>query len=100
MIVERKPPGMELIDILDRILDKGAVIDASARLHLPLENLRKMHTRIVVDSIETFTAASKDSTAKLAGPNLRNVVELARRPSAAPKLVRRSKIRRPRGNSA
>jgi Gas vesicle protein len=60
MFVERKAPGMELIDMLDRILDKGTVIDASVRLGLPGNDLRSMHARIVVDSIETYVAPEAD----------------------------------------
>jgi hypothetical protein len=53
MKVERKPPGAELIDVLDRVLDKGTVVDASARLRLAANDMRSMHTHVVVDSMDT-----------------------------------------------
>ena len=34
MTLVRKPAGGELIDLLDRVLDKGIVVDASSRLSL------------------------------------------------------------------
>jgi hypothetical protein len=58
VMVEREPPGMDLIDLLDRVLDKGTVIDASALLRLAASDLRKMRAHIVVDSIETYNGPS------------------------------------------
>lgn len=54
MSLIRKPAGMELIDLLDRVLDKGIVMDASSRLHLIGSSRTRRKRRIVVDSIETF----------------------------------------------
>ena len=34
MAVERSPSGSSLIDVLDRVLDKGIVIDAWVRVSL------------------------------------------------------------------
>ncbi|MGC2112345.1 MAG: gas vesicle protein GvpJ [Candidatus Korobacteraceae bacterium] len=99
MFVERKPPGTELIDLLDRVLDKGTVIDASQRLHLFVIDLHKMRTRVVVDSVETYLGHSRDSAAELTGRNLLDAVDHSDRPTTAPKR-RRAAIRRPRSNSA
>ena len=54
MSLVRKPAGVELIDLLDRVLDKGIVVDASSRLHLISSSMARQKRRLVVDSIETF----------------------------------------------
>lgn len=54
MVFERKRSSGELIDVLDRVLDKGIVIDASIRVALFGIDLVRMPARkIVVASIET-----------------------------------------------
>jgi hypothetical protein len=52
MSLVRKPDGIELIDLLDRILDKGIVVDASSRLHFIGVNLIQQKTHIVIASVE------------------------------------------------
>ncbi len=59
MSFERKPAGMEVIDLLDRILDKGIVIDASSRLHLSVANLITRKNHVVIASIETHLKHSE-----------------------------------------
>ena len=54
MSVIRKPAGLELIDVLDRVLDKGIVVDASSRLHLSGTNLSRHKQEVIIDSIETY----------------------------------------------
>ncbi len=54
MSLVRKPAGMELIDLLDRVLDKGIVVDASSRLYLIGSSMARQKRHLVVDSIETF----------------------------------------------
>jgi len=54
MSLVRKPAGEELIDLLDRVLDKGIVVDASSRLHLLGVNLTRQKTHFVIDSVETL----------------------------------------------
>src|SRR5690348_8721010 len=51
MPVERAPGGTSLIDVLDRILDKGIVIDAWVRISLVGIDLITVEARIVVASI-------------------------------------------------
>jgi hypothetical protein len=53
MTFVRKPAGEELIDLLDRVLDKGITVDASTRLRLGLANLINHKKHVVVASIET-----------------------------------------------
>jgi gas vesicle structural protein len=54
MAVERAPAGTSLIDVLDRVLDKGIVIDAYVRVSLVGIDLVTVEARIVVSSIETY----------------------------------------------
>ena len=48
--IERRP----LLEVLDRILDKGIVIDAWIRLSLADMNFLGVEARIVVASIDTY----------------------------------------------
>ena len=54
MAVERIPGGSSLIDVLDRVLDKGIVIDAWVRISLVGLDLITVEARIVVASIDTY----------------------------------------------
>ena len=59
MAVERAPGGTSLIDVLDRVLDKGIVIDAYVRVSLVGIDLVTVEARIVVASIETYLKYSE-----------------------------------------
>src|ERR1700738_3114867 len=59
MAVERSPSGSSLIDGLDRVLDKGIVIDAWVRVSLVGIDLITVEARIVVASIETYLKYSE-----------------------------------------
>lgn len=59
MAVERSPSGSSLIDVLDRVLDKGIVIDAWVRVSLVGIDLVTIEARIVVASIETYLKYSE-----------------------------------------
>jgi hypothetical protein len=52
--VQRAPGGTSLIDVLDRVLDKGIVIDAWVRISLVGIDLITVEARIVVASIDTY----------------------------------------------
>jgi hypothetical protein len=54
MAIERAPGGSSLIDVLDRILDKGIVIDAWVRISLVGIDLITVEARIVIASIDTY----------------------------------------------
>ena len=54
MAVERTPGGTSLIDVLDRVLDKGIVIDAWVRISLVGIDLITIEARVVVASIDTY----------------------------------------------
>ncbi len=59
MPVERTVGGSSLIDVLDRVLDKGIVIDAWVRVSLVGIDLITVEARIVVASIETYLKYSE-----------------------------------------
>lgn len=54
MPVERAQAGSSLVDVLDRVLDKGIVIDAYVRVTLVGIDLIGVEARIVVASVETY----------------------------------------------
>jgi gas vesicle structural protein len=59
MALERTPSGSSLIDVLDRVLDKGIVIDAWVRVSLVGIDLITVEARIVVASIDTYLKYSE-----------------------------------------
>src|ERR1700751_4688844 len=62
MAVERAAGGTSLIDVLDRVLDKGIVIDAWVRVSLVGIDLVTVEARVVVASIETYLRYSEAMT--------------------------------------
>lgn len=102
MAVERVSGGSSLIDVLDRVLDKGIVIDAWVRISLVGIDLITVEARVVVASIDTYIkyAEAVGASGLVARPQLgvaeaapvEVVVEpTARRPRAA---ARRAGTRR------
>jgi hypothetical protein len=59
MPVERTTGGTSLIDVLDRVLDKGIVIDAWVRVSLVGIDLITVEARVVVASIDTYIKYSE-----------------------------------------
>ena len=59
MAVERAAGGTSLIDVLDRVLDKGIVIDAWVRVSLVGIDLITVEARVVVASIDTYLKYSE-----------------------------------------
>jgi hypothetical protein len=74
MAVERQPGGTSLIDVLDRVLDKGIVIDAWIRVSLVGIDLITVEARVVVASIDTYLKYSE--AVSQAAPVSRPQVEL------------------------
>ncbi len=72
MVVERHAGGTSLIDVLDRVLDKGIVIDAWVRISLVGIDLITVEARIVVASIDTYLkyAEAVGITAPVARPGV------------------------------
>jgi gas vesicle structural protein len=68
--VERAPGGTSLIDVLDRVLDKGIVIDAWVRVSLVGIDLITVDSRIVVASVDTYLryAGARGISAPVARP--------------------------------
>lgn len=59
MTVERASGSSSIIDVLDRVLDKGIVIDAWVRVSLVGIDLLTVEARIVVASIDTYLKYSE-----------------------------------------
>ena len=70
MPVERGSVGSSVIDVLDRVLDKGIVIDAWVRVSLVGIDLITVEARVVVASIDTYLryAEAMGITAPVARP--------------------------------
>ena len=58
MRVERTSATSNLVDVLDRVLDKGIVIDAWVRVSLVGIELVTVEARVVVASIATYLGYS------------------------------------------
>jgi gas vesicle structural protein len=54
MALERAATSSSLIDVLDRVLDKGIIIDAWVRVSLVWIELVTVEARVVVASISTY----------------------------------------------
>jgi hypothetical protein len=100
MAVERVSGGSSLIDVLDRVLDKGIVIDAWVRISLVGIDLITVEARVVVASIDTYLkyADAVGLTGLVARPQLTEeeapaaIVETTRREVRTP--ARRAAARR------
>ena len=49
-----QPDSSSLAEVLDRVLDKGIVIDAFARISLVGIEILTVEARVVVSSVDTF----------------------------------------------
>lgn len=54
MAVEKTMSSSSLVEVIDRVLDKGIVIDAWARVSLVGIELLAIEARVVVASVETW----------------------------------------------
>ena len=54
MNLTREENGVPLIEVLDRILDKGIVVDAWVRISLTGIDFLMLEARVVVASLETY----------------------------------------------
>jgi gas vesicle structural protein len=54
MPVEKTPASSSLAEVVDRILDKGIVIDAWVRISLVGIEILTVEARVVVASVETY----------------------------------------------
>ena len=58
MAVQKINSSSSLVEVIDRILDKGIVIDAWARVSLVGIELLAVEARVVVASVETYLKLS------------------------------------------
>ena len=92
MPVERAAGGTSLVDVLDRVLDKGIVIDAWVRVSLVGIDLITVEARVVVASIDTYLkyAEAVGQVATASRPAIEStVVEL---PAADTNLLERERV--------
>jgi len=54
MAVEKSMASSSLVEVIDRILDKGIIVDAWARVSLVGIELLTIEARVVVASVDTF----------------------------------------------
>jgi gas vesicle structural protein len=54
MAVEKSVGSSSLVEVVDRILDKGVVIDAYVRVSLVGIELVAIEARVVIASVETY----------------------------------------------
>ena len=100
MAVERVSGGSSLIDVLDRILDKGIVIDAWVRISLVGIDLITVEARVVVASIDTYLkyADAVGLTGLVSRPQLgEGEAETVEVLKPAPRRARKIPVRRAAG---
>ncbi len=61
-MVSQTPDASSLAEVLDRILDKGIVIDAWARVSLVGIEILTVEARVVVASVDTFLHYAEEIT--------------------------------------
>ena len=71
LMLQRQSTSASLIDVLDRVLDKGIVIDAWVALSVMGINLVAIEARMVVASIETYIRNGDNVTRILQSPRTR-----------------------------
>jgi hypothetical protein len=95
MALERQAGGTSLIDVLDRVLDKGIVIDAWVRVSLVGIDLITVEARVVVASIDTYLKYSEavGGAKAAARPKKRNEPSGSSGGSGAPSFAGSAEIR-------
>ena len=87
---QRRPDSSSLAEVLDRILDKGVVIDVWARVSVVGIELLTVEARVVVASVDTFLhyaeeiAKIEQATAEGDIEDLEEL-EIEERPESSPK---------------
>jgi gas vesicle structural protein len=66
-MLQRQSTAANIVDVLDRVLDKGIVIDAWVALSVVGINLVTLDARIVVASVETYLR-NAESVARILEP--------------------------------
>ena len=60
MAVQKSIGASSLVEVLDRVLDKGIVIDAWARVSLVGIEILAIEARVVVASVETYLKYARE----------------------------------------
>jgi|SRR5205085_8566938 len=97
MAVERVSGGSSLIDVLDRVLDKGIVIDAWVRISLVGIDLITVEARVVVASIDTYLKYA--DAVGLVGLVSRPQLAETTATTTVPEVPRRTRVARRRGRA-
>jgi gas vesicle structural protein len=86
---QREPASGSLIEILDRVLDKGVVVDATVRISLVGIEVLGIDARMVVASFETYlTHADAIAYTALAARSVQPpAAELLASPAAQPPAI-------------
>jgi gas vesicle structural protein len=84
MVLERSPSKSNLIDVFDRVIDKGIVIDAWLGLSLVGIELVTVEARVIVASIQTYMKHSDAVAQVTPGLLARTSVESLRAKPVAP----------------
>ncbi len=104
MPVERSAGGSSLVDVLDRVLDKGIVIDAWVRVSLVGIDLITVEARVVVASIDTYLkyAEAVGQVTTVSRPALEPAVvaETVTAPKAVERVARKAPAGAPRRKRA
>ena len=105
MPVERAAGGTSLVDVLDRVLDKGIVIDAWVRVSLVGIDLITVEARVVVASIDTYlkyaeavgqvATASRPAFEAAPGRGVHDRRRLLERAHGAPRAASRRRAKLP-----
>lgn len=61
-MVNQAPDTASLAEVIDRILDKGLVVDAWARINLVGIEIVTIEARVVVASVDTFLHYAEEIT--------------------------------------
>ncbi len=61
-MVGRAPDSSSLAEVLDRILDKGVVVDVWARVSLVGIEILTVEARVVIASVDTFLHYAEEIT--------------------------------------
>jgi len=75
MAVQYATDGPSLIDVLDRVLDKGIVIDAWSRVSLVGVDMITIESRVMVASFDTYLSYSEPLRRLPSVAGLRGTIE-------------------------
>ena len=85
MVLERSPSKSNVIDVFDRVIDKGIVIDAWLGLSLAGIELVTVEARVIVASIQTYMRHADAVAQVMPGSLARTPVESLRGKPVAPR---------------